>query len=505
MNSKPTNFRFAASVLFLALFFAIPVCAQKPEAKPTPTPERTREIVALLNDARLAAPELAVDTFLKVVESKKVTDPVWRREIIDEALRMIDDVQYPMPMQPAFGGQNEINDTAEYILASAYLRKLDRLSFQGRIISLISETDPQRAKQLVFQTGGQFKLKPRACEDIMTYNVGDIYPVVAKVATAAFTERQVAEGQRALFVAPWIENIDSPTQISAVLDLVRKMKGPALERQILFNALSSSINRNFKDDRSFTNSLRWGGIAAVIGKTIAAEPDLLKSELTEAYRSMLTRNLRATRCEDNEIKKDGPLPDYVEEANKLMPDKPLTYDDVAASDLKGTVKIEHLMVKYPGLKKLRDDFIEIKGTTIVDNGSVKHDPTDAEWVARVDVFMDRLLAYTGTDGETESALLMMKSSALGAFVADAVGPGELRKSIVRKYLRLLAGLSLQKSSFIEWYFWIGMMENMDPADFSEVAPEFPNPNLRVMVAAKKLLEEPKKDPPKPAAAPTPKS
>src|SRR5713101_7126882 len=48
-----------------------------PLRTPTPTPERPREIVALLNDARIAAPELGVDTFLKVLESKKITDPVW--------------------------------------------------------------------------------------------------------------------------------------------------------------------------------------------------------------------------------------------------------------------------------------------------------------------------------------------------------------------------------------------------------------------------------------------
>ena len=80
--------------------FVASIQAQKSakEATPTPTPERNRQIVALLNDARIAAPELAVDTFLKVVESKKVTDPVWRKEIIDEALRTIDEVQYAMPI-----------------------------------------------------------------------------------------------------------------------------------------------------------------------------------------------------------------------------------------------------------------------------------------------------------------------------------------------------------------------------------------------------------------------
>ncbi|MFT3745884.1 MAG: hypothetical protein QM785_16545 [Pyrinomonadaceae bacterium] len=67
--------KLVTSILII-LAVTLAVAAQKPtkNSSPTPTPERNRQIVALLNDARLAAPELAVDTFLKVVESKKVTD-----------------------------------------------------------------------------------------------------------------------------------------------------------------------------------------------------------------------------------------------------------------------------------------------------------------------------------------------------------------------------------------------------------------------------------------------
>src|SRR5438270_498505 len=89
------------SILVLFSVSSVAICQKQapvPPATPTPTPtpERPREIVALLNGARLAAPELGVDTFLKVVESKKIADPVWRKEIIEEAMRMTDDVKYPV-------------------------------------------------------------------------------------------------------------------------------------------------------------------------------------------------------------------------------------------------------------------------------------------------------------------------------------------------------------------------------------------------------------------------
>jgi len=337
--------------ILIVCIVVVGVSAQKSvrEASPTPTPtpERNRAIVALLNDARLAAPELAVDIFLKVVEKKKVTDPVWRKEIIEEVIRTIDEVQYPMRMRPVYGGRveanNELNDTEAFVQVIAYGSDLDKLAFKARAITLLLETEPDRAKQMIFQMGGQFGLKRRTCEDVLSYAPHAIYLVVGKVAKAVFTQQQVAEGQRALFVAPWIENIETPGQIFPILELLKEMQGSAAERQILFSAASTALNRDFKDDRSFGNS--WEYFAELVGELIVGEPDPLKTELNNAFRSMLLKNLRGTRCKDNEIKKGDPLPDFIVAANKLMPDKPLTIEDVIASEYTGTAKLTHILTK----------------------------------------------------------------------------------------------------------------------------------------------------------------
>ncbi|CAN5388213.1 hypothetical protein BH10ACI2_BH10ACI2_19230 [soil metagenome] len=498
-NIIPKMLPIAIWVIVLNVF----ATAQKPSASPKPTPERSREIVALLNDARLAAPELAVDTFLRVVELKKVTDPVWRKEIIDEALRVIDDVQYAMPMRPAYGGEvergNELLDTQEFVIVVGSGAKLDRLSFRGRVIELLLETDRERAKQMVFQMGGQLGLKPRSCEDALTYSPDDIYMVVGKVAKAVFSEQQIAEGQRALFVAPWIENIESPRQIYSALNLLQQMQGSAVERQTLFNAASTAINRNFKDDRSFT--YQWEGLAGKVGKITSGEPDPLKSDLANAFRGMLVKNLRGTRCTDNEVKKAGPLPVYVEAANKLFPEKPLTIEDVSTSDLSGTAKLTHILKKSTAGRKFREELLAVVGDQIVDNKVINHDLADADWASRITEFIDRSLSFEGTDSETESELLFLKAAFVGR-VIHGVNPGDLRKSIVRKYIRLLAASNLQKTSFIEWRFWIADAERMAPESFYLIAAEFPNPNLKLMANAKKLLEEPKKD--EPPTAPPPK-
>jgi len=61
-----------------------------------------------------------------------------------------------------------------------------------------------------------------------------------------------------------------------------------------------------------------------------------------------------------------------------MPEKPLIFEDVMASELKSTVKIMHLLTKSTTFKKLRDEGVATKGVTVVDNKLVKHDQTDVE-------------------------------------------------------------------------------------------------------------------------------
>ena len=460
--------------------------AKKETSSPTPTatPERPREIVALLHDARFAAPELTVDTILKLLEKKKISEAMWRRELLDEAIRLNDDVQHSMPMRPAYGGRvernNPLNDTEVFVLAGAHGAKLDRLSFRGRVITLLLDSDKERAKQMIFQMGGRLGLKPRTCEDALTYGPDDIYTIVANVAKTVFTPQQVAEGHRALFLVPWLENIESPRQIYPALNLLQQVQGPEDERQMLYYAAAKAINRDFRDDRSFTYA--WDGITARVGKLISGETDVYKSELGRAYRDMLVKNLRGSRCKDNEMKKDGPLPDYVEAANKII-HKPLVIEDVVASEYSGTAKLTHILKKSPTALKLRDELIKVRDTQIVDNKIVNHDVTDLAWASQVTEFIERVASFEGDD-LTEGELLFLKNGLIGGMISG-VEPGQLRTGLVRKYVRLLAGSSLQKSNFIAWLRWIHEVERMAPEVFYEIVSEFPNPNFKVLVEVKK--------------------
>src|SRR4029078_6928642 len=108
---------------------------------------------------------------------------------------------------------------------------------------------------ILFNIRGDLHLKAFTCEDAMGYVVDDIYASVGAVEKEGFTPKEVEEGIRGLFILPWIENIESPAQIVPVMNLLQGLKGPVNERSLLNNAFERAIDRNFKDDRSFTHAM----------------------------------------------------------------------------------------------------------------------------------------------------------------------------------------------------------------------------------------------------------
>ena len=77
---------------------------------------------------------------------------------------------------------------------------------------------------------------------------------------------------------PWIDNIQSPSQIMPAFDLLNELQGPASERQMLIGAFERAINRNFGDDRSFSRAFyrdRYMGLRLISGLEESGEASRL--------------------------------------------------------------------------------------------------------------------------------------------------------------------------------------------------------------------------------------
>lgn len=458
--------------------------SSNPPPTASPTPERPRDIVSLLNDARLASPELTVDTLLKVVESGKVKDRAWKKDILEESLRVVDDVGNPVQLWPVMIKGVVVNNTMAFAIGEAHSRKLDRLNLIGRVAKLMLEVDPERAKQILFAINGDLKLKSRTCSDNLTYQVRDIYSVVGAAAKVLFNSKEIADGRRALFLLPWIENIESPRQVNPVLRLLVELEGPESEKQMLVSALQRALVRNFHDDRSFTSEVSSSSttLSMKIKALKGAEPDDSLAKIITIYRAYLVKNLQSTRCKDNEVKASEPLPSYILSANELFSKKPLTAEDLVTSDYADTGKFVDIKARSTSIKELNNRLPPLKGE-IVDNKIVHF--SGPEWQAKVVALVESVIAWEGSDGETETEMLVVRS-AFFEYMLQSIDDPEFRKNITRKYLAHLAASRVQKTDFVSWYMWVSGVQKQNPDIFAQLFDDFPNPNLAVMVKLKKL-------------------
>ncbi len=467
--------------IMIACSVALAVSAQKTvkEPSPTPTPERPREIVALLNDARLAAPELAVDTVLRVLESKKIKDVQWRRELLEEAMRMADDVKYPIRRERAYYGTG-IVDTVSGYMTYAYNEKLDTLSLKARIIKDWLAEDKTRARQIVYQMGGDLKLKPLTCDDAMGYLVDDIYASVAAVAKDSFTPTEISDGVRGLFLLPWIENMQSPTQILPIMEMLSGLKGPAPEHQLLINALERAVNRSFGDDLSFSHAFFRASYKASQFINSARE----REELTMAWRDFLAKNSSGPRCLESKPKNKDDLPHPVAEFNFMFPEeKRFTVEDFVAVEYRGAPK-DKLYLDSEMYKKVS---LLFKAARETKNRPENKDDKSAqlEWQTKISDVLQALDSWKASAEETESEVFNPKTVFYGSMIPEVADP-EMKAAVMRAFMRYLAGSPMQKDSFIEWFYYTRWLTGKDPAMFDELAPDFPNPNFKVMRATKKL-------------------
>lgn len=452
--------------------------APSPPPSPKPDQSRPKDIVNLIRNAHSAAPALAADTLIRLLEAKKVSEKEWRKELIDEIFRLIDEVPARVSLRPVSIRGINLSNTNIYLIAAASSLKLDQLSLKSRVIKILAESEPERARQIVFDLGGQLKLRSRSCEDALIYDVNSIYTAAAQVAKMAFPESQIVDGRRALFLLPWVETIESPTQLVPAMALIEQVQGPLIERRMLFNALSKSMDRSFNDDRSFSATANSVGMKIA---SSAVNDETLKRQLLDAYRGFLAKNIQSTRCRDNVITRNDLVPDYIETANKLLPEKPLALDDIVTRSSEGAVKTTDLAAKSASIRMIIEELRKLQ-SQVGDNKSASPITSDLEWQQSVRMLVEKVISFDGKDGETDEEVIFVKCSTFGAILQIVKTP-ELRKLVFRSSILTLSRSPIQKTNFPTWFYLAKGLQQADRQLFSDLALETPNSNLNMMIEA----------------------
>lgn len=301
----------------------------------------------------------------------------------------------------------------------------------------------------------------------------DIYSAVGAVATAAFTQTEIDEGDRALFLLPWMANMESPAQIGPALGLLMEMRGSPVERQLLSDSVTKAIDRHFDDDRSFTYVFEREGLPAKIARLLSGlGDDHLKSQLLSSFRSFLTKNLKTMRCKDNEFPDKEKIPDTIGRVNFLFPEKPLVIEDVLYSDLTNGPEIQNYW-QSPSALEYQKQFREVRTSQNRDY------ITPEEWEGKVTEFLDSLDGWNSSEKESESDVFNQKC-VLYRVLIGIIPNAKLKRNVIRQYMRFLAGSPTQNESFIEWFFHVRNLYSGHAEIFKDLVRELPNTHFRLL-------------------------
>ena len=173
-------------------------------------------LVALADDAAGAPPEFAADALLRIASSSRITDPVWRRELLNDAFMRA----YGVREQYRRGSTQPIPpDTRQGAQQLAFTTSLTRVSLQVRAAQLMAFADPERARELFEWI--DLNLAPGACDDPLVPAADEYYSALSLLARTTFGDDR---GEALRFLSLYLWRAHLPSEIPAVVRALEKFE-----------------------------------------------------------------------------------------------------------------------------------------------------------------------------------------------------------------------------------------------------------------------------------------
>jgi hypothetical protein len=465
--TTPTKMRVKTTtivpiVLALSAFCSLCFCQDQPnkqtsEKRPAiakdRVPRRPFEIENLVNETRALPPEFALDALLRIAASKQVSDPQWKREILEEAFRLASELKNPLRQRAVYIPATSV-DTRSGYRSNAFDLRLDALSVKSRVIAGMLAIDKDRALEMVGTISPKLPLKNLTCTDAMVYDVSELYQVLEKVSKVAFSEKQIEQGERLQLLLPFVENMTWPAQVAPIANLIVSLRLPNRELLPISYAFINALKKISADDRSFTDALLKDRMLRAVSDLFLfyRQQNLPYKELLDALRDYLTRHLQGTRCQDTFLSDGKEVPSYIRDtSNFLYPDRPLTIDDVRPSKLeRGAPKTSYYRTLEAA--KLMKDYKSLPWDDENNKPVTDETKATAEWQQRMLDYLTELEAWKGTSEDSEIDYFHQKSVLYFA-LAKLAPSGILREKVISSYLKTLSQSESQKESRIEWLLY----------------------------------------------------
>jgi hypothetical protein len=426
-------------------------------------PKLPPETMGLIDEARAVAPEFKADLLLRLAGSPLITEPKWKRALIEEAFLAGASAQLPYPKS------GELSTDAR--ASRAHRRNdLEGLTLQTRAVEAMLALDARRALAM-FEEIRTPQVPAMTCQDVGTPDLSGYYRTAATVFARAFTAEERKSTRDLQFLEWLIGMMESPAHLTPGVRLVFTVEVTPGQRLELVTALAGAMVRIKGTSRVFS-AATWQLVPVSapikLPEGVRAAPPMLESapgELPAAVaaaarvlipelRSYIVRHVSGPRC--SEYIEPGKLPSVVNDFNyyvgKLDPAaaiyKPISEDEAKPAKDEGTY-VHHEWWQSSGFGRASKRSVEVMQALKWLNHGNRQPPgggntipwtpeerMSAEWNAH---FLDTLKLIEGWKEDEEEASedwFGMVSEAY-EMLAEKAPPGEAREAAMVRYLSFM--------------------------------------------------------------------
>ena len=287
-----TRLRTAVAAGCVAIAAAIDLAATF-QSRSDNRPRRDPMIEDLVAATSTVQPEFAADILIRVGTSQKMSDPEWKRELLEQAFRRAAAAHEPHRRAAILLAP----DTRQGALMQAYDTRLDRVSLQSRVVLAMLPLDPDRALEL-FEFIDVY-LESARCEDPLIPVADEYYNALAQIARSMARQGDQARADAFQLLVLYLWRARLPSEMPAVVKAIRAFKPSVAEAAYLDETLRSILDHSVRDARGFSSV----GIDLVQKISDLADDEheagLTPSILLHGFRRYLVEQLTGPRCADS--------------------------------------------------------------------------------------------------------------------------------------------------------------------------------------------------------------
>jgi len=391
---------------------------------------RDAQIQALVEATDLVAPEFAADALIRLSGSPRITDRLWRRELLDQAYLRAYGVQQQYRRGSPPGLVPPDSRQGAQLFADA--TSLNRVSLQVRIAQLMASTDPIRARELFEWI--DLNLAPSVCEDPLVPQVDDYYTGLSLLARTAFGGER---GEALRFLQLYLWRAHLPSEMPAVARALERFRPTAYEATYLEGVFQNIMRFGSLDPRGF--AVADLEIVTRVADLQKAYRDIgvLNFHLLDTLREYLITQLKGPRCSDSVTESMTPA-SFNAARGRLGATRfvdPIDPQSVWPSKMLAVARIDPYW-QTPESRRLYEDALDVRGRGL--NPVPMRIRQTQEWREKAERLLTEIDQWTGRREPSERDYFYQKSMLFGRLIelmpASAVRTRGLRTFV--EFLRL---------------------------------------------------------------------